>query len=112
MEIFFQLARLAITCNDSKSLRRQYGADGEHAIRRRLDDLRAAATLAVVAKLPGARCEELKGDRAGQLSVRLHGGFRLVFRPAASPPPLKPDGGLDWAEVKAIRVLAIEDYHD
>ena len=58
----FQLGRLANTCNDSKALRRQYGADGERVIRRRLDDLRAAASLEVVGRLPGARCEELKGN--------------------------------------------------
>ena len=111
MDLLFQSDRLARTCNDSKSLRREFGADGERAIRKRLDDLSAAATLGVVAKLPGAHCEELKGHRAGQLSVRVHGGFRLIFQPAASPAPAKPDGGLDWPAVKAIVILSIEDYH-
>jgi proteic killer suppression protein len=111
VEIRFASDQLARLCNDSKSLRRKYGAEGEKLIRRRLDELRDAATLAVVAKLPAPRCEELKGDRAGQLSVRVHGGFRLVFQPDHDPVPRKPDGGLDWAAVSVIQIRDIENYH-
>lgn len=111
MDVAFKTDRLRDSCNDSKALKRQYGADGEKRIRQRLDELRAALNLAVIAKLPAPRCEELKGNRKGQLSVRLHGGFRLIFEPLGDP-PRKPDGGLDWNAVVAINVLAIEDYHD
>ena len=112
MEIVFADERLRDLCNSSGPLRRKYGTDGERKIRQRLDELRDAGSLAVVRTLPGPRCEELKADRKGQLSVRLHGGFRLIFAPAHNPPPVKPDGGLDWTATTAIRVLAIEDYHD
>lgn len=61
--------------------------------------------------LPG-RCHELKGNRMGCLAVALQGGFRLVFRPEADPPPRKDDGGLDWRSVTSIRVVSVEDYHD
>jgi proteic killer suppression protein len=61
---------------------------------------------------PQTRCEELKGNRKVQLSVRLEGGHRLIFEPADDPIPRKPDGGLDWREVRAIRILSVEDYHD
>ncbi|MGA7615299.1 MAG: killer suppression protein [Thermoanaerobaculia bacterium] len=81
-------------------------------IRQRLDEFNAAENLAVIGLLPGPRCEELKGSRTGQLSVRAHGGFRIIFRPAQEPPPTKPDGGLDWKSVTALHVLSIEDYHD
>lgn len=38
-----------------------------------------------------------RGDHAevGSLAVDLHKGFRLIFRPSATPPPVKDDGGLD-----------------
>lgn len=111
MEIAFSSEQLRQTCNDSKALKRRFGAEGEKLIRRRLDELQAAPTLAAIAKLPGPRCEELKGGRAGQLSVRVQGGFRLVFIPVDDPPAKKPDGGLDWVAVRAIKVLEIEDYH-
>ena len=81
-------------------------------IRQRLDDFDAAENLAVIGQLPGPRCEELKGNRAGHLSVRAHDGKRIIFRPMHEPVPVKPDGGLDWSAVTAIEVEAIEDYHD
>lgn len=77
---------------------------------RRLDELRAAGNLGEIAKLPAARCHELKGDRAGQLAVDLDHPRRLVFEPL-KPLPLREDGGLDWSKVTAIVVVDIIDYH-
>ena len=81
-------------------------------IRQRLDEFDAAENLAVIRLLPGPRCEELKGNRAGQLSVRAHDGMRIIFRPMASPAPMKPDGGLDWPAITHLYIVSIEDYHD
>ena len=54
----------------------------------RLDRLDAAASLADLAALPGNRLEALKGDRAGQFSIRINDQWRICFRwPAASPGP-------------------------
>ena len=57
------------------------------------------------------RCHELKGNREGKLAVNLGHPYRLIFEPANNPIPRKPDGGLDWTGVTAIRVLTVEDYH-
>lgn len=62
-------------------------------------------------KLVHPRCHEMKGDRAGQISLDLDGPYRLFVVPAASPPPTKDDGGLDWPRVTAICVIAVEDPH-
>ena len=55
-----------------------------HAIRaiakRKLDQLAAAKTLSDMRVPPGNRLEALKGDRAGQHSVRINDQFRLCFR--------------------------------
>ncbi|QWT22263.1 type II toxin-antitoxin system RelE/ParE family toxin [Bacillus sp. NP157] len=48
--------------------------------RRKLAQLNAAATLAFLACPPGNRLELLKGDRAGQYSIRINDQFRLCFR--------------------------------
>jgi len=61
---------------------------------------------------PGPRCEELKGNRAGAFSVRVHNGYRIVFVPDHDPVPRKDDGGVNWSAVTAIRIESIEDYHD
>ena len=60
--------------------------------------------------VPG-RCHELAGDRSGQLSLDLDHPYRLIFKPATEPIPLKPDGGLDWTRVDAVLILGVEDTH-
>ncbi|QTD45221.1 hypothetical protein [Ottowia testudinis] len=77
----------------------------------RLDDLDAAANMAIMRTAPG-QWEELSRDRAGQFSARLHGGLRLIVKPEKDPPPRKPDGGLDWTAIDAIIALEVTDYHD
>lgn len=110
MDIVFASDKLRDLLNDDKQLKKKYGTDGAKRIRQRLYDLSAADNLEVVRGLPG-HCEELTGDRKGQLSMRLHGGHRLIFAPTNEPIPTKPDGGLDWQQVTAIMILGVEDYH-
>lgn len=110
MDIVFQTHTLADECNDIKALTRHYGPDNAKRIRRRLDDLWAAANLAIMRLLPG-RCHELSGDRAGQFALDVRHLYRLVFEPAHDPIPRRDDGGLDWSNVTAVRILRVEDYH-
>ncbi len=51
----------------------------EAVTRRKLDQLNAAATLSFLRVPPGNRLEALKGDRAGQHSIRVNDQFRLCF---------------------------------
>jgi proteic killer suppression protein len=51
----------------------------EGVARRKLDQLNAAATLNFLAAPPGNRLEALKGNRAGQHSIRINDQFRLCF---------------------------------
>lgn len=111
MLIDFATDDLRDNCNDTKSAKKAYGADGAKKLRRRLDDLAAAASLELMHGLPGG-CHELHGNLSGYLGLKLDGGRRLVIRPTTQPPPSKPDGGLDWSQVTAITVIKIEDYHD
>ncbi len=110
MDILFASSELADECNDSKRLLRKHNRARAKLIRRRLDDLRAAPNLHAMRNLPG-RCHELKGNRAGQLSVDLDGPYRLVFAPAHNEIPVKPDGGLDWGRVTAVAVIKVVDTH-
>jgi toxin HigB-1 len=55
----------------------------------RLDRLDAATNLADLAALPGNRLEALKGDRAGQFSIRINDQWRICFSwPEGSPGPI------------------------
>lgn len=80
-------------------------------IKQRLSELESADNLSVMKTLPAARCHELKGNRKGQLAVDIIKNYRIVFKPAYNPLPLKDDGSLDWIQVSKIEILKIEDYH-
>ncbi len=110
MVILFASEQLGKACNKWRWGVRRWGSERAGIVRRRLDDLYAADSLEDMRNVPG-KCEELKRNRKGQLSVRLDGGYRLIFVPEHDPIPRKPDGGLDWKRVTAIKVIEVEDYH-
>ena len=111
MDIVFKNNKFEKECNNQRLLEKKYGQDRAKRIQRRLDDLRAASVLEDMRNLPG-RCHELLHDRAGQLSLDLDHPYRLIFEPADEPIPTKPDGGIEWNKVTAVRILGVEDTHE
>lgn len=111
MDIIFLDRKFEKLCNNYSNLVRKYGDRQAKLIHRRLDDLRAADTLSIMRSLPQARCHELRGNRAGQLSVDLVHPYRLIFEPTA-PFPHKPDGGIDWNCITAVTIISVEDTHE
>lgn len=79
----------------SKAARRVCPVNLRTIARRKLDQLNAAVSLASLRVPPGNRLEALKGDRAGQFSIRLNDQFRICFV---------------WTEAGPADV-AITDYH-
>lgn len=67
----------------------------QQAMRRKLLLLDAATALDELRVPPGNRLEKLKGDRAGQYSIRVNDQWRVCFR---------------WAD-GAAHDVAIVDYH-
>lgn len=110
MDIVFRTSKLRKQCSDDREMHRTWGADQAGRLRQRLDDLLAAANLGVMRHIK--RPHELKGSRAGQISFDLKHPYRLIIEPANDPTPRKPDGGLDWDAVTAVRVLEVTDTHD
>ena len=110
MDIIFASRKLRNQCNDHRLTVKTWGMVQAKKLGQRLDDLKAAATLEVMRSLPG-RCHEMKGNRAGQLSLDLEHPYRLVFKPANHPISLKEDGGLDWGRVTSVLILGVEDTH-
>ncbi|MEO8715980.1 MAG: type II toxin-antitoxin system RelE/ParE family toxin [Acetobacteraceae bacterium] len=74
---------------------RRLGPDVQRAAQRKLRLLHQARELGDLAALPGNRLEILRGNRAGQHSIRLNDQWRLCFRWS--------DGGAEDVE--------IVDYH-
>ena len=100
---------LGVGTESDKELRKHGGVVRAKKVQTRLADLRVAETLADMRLLPG-RCHEVKGDRAGQLSLDLDHPYRLLFRPARETEPLA-GGGLDWTKVTEVVILEIADTH-
>jgi proteic killer suppression protein len=111
LDIIFTTEKLRKTLSSEKEISRKYGPERGKAIRRRLTELRSAADLEIMRALPQARCHELKENRKGQLAVDVGQPYRLIFEPVNSPLPTRPDGGLDWKGVTAIRLIEVVDYH-
>ena len=111
MKIEFRSSKLAKQCSSAKAMRRSWGENMARKLQARLAELEAAASLDDISKVPPAKCHELSGDRAGQLSVDLVQPFRLLFVPKHDPLPTKPDGGLDRSGVTEIVIVDIADTH-
>jgi toxin HigB-1 len=80
---------------ETKAARRVCPSSLWPVARRKLDQLNAAVSLASLRVPPGNRLESLKGDRAGQFSIRINDQFRICF---------------DWTEAGPTDV-EIADYH-
>ena len=74
---------------------RKFPADMQDRALRKLRQLDAAATVDDLRNPPGNRLETLKGNRAGQMSLRINDQWRICFR---------------WANGDATDV-EIVDYH-
>jgi proteic killer suppression protein len=89
---------------------RKLGKGGCKKLETRLDELQAASCLEDLRHVAG-HLHELKNDRKDQLGWEIVGGKRLIILSTQDPPPRKPDGGLDWSEIKEVTLLEITDYH-
>jgi len=111
MVVYFRTNKLKKQCEVPKEGDRAWGQPCANRLRQRLAELQAATNLSEVSRLPPARCHELIGDRAGQLSIDLRHPYRLLLIPANDPVPRKTDGGLDWDAVTEIEIFEIADTH-
>jgi plasmid maintenance system killer protein len=108
VEITFETDKLAKLYNNRAMLDRTYGVACSKKIRQRLQELEAVESLA---DMVFGRPHELKGNRAGQVSVDLVHPLRLIFRPTAQPAPVRTDGGLDRSMVKSVTIIEVTDPH-
>ena len=90
---------ISFRCSDTEAiangLRVRRFSNIESMARRKLRQLQIAGRLEDLRVPPGNRLEALKGDRAGQHSIRVNDQFRVCFR---------------WSDVGAEDV-EIVDYH-
>lgn len=113
MELVFSTKKLRKQLNSDREMVKAQGAKRAKRLQIVLAALRAAPTLGVFAPpySPPHRCHELTGNLRGKLTLDLDGQYRLLFEPAHDPRPERPEGGLDWAQVTAIKIYGVEDTH-
>lgn len=109
MEILFENSKIQKICEQKKEAEKKLGPICARKLRTRLSDLESASR---VTDLVAGSPHPLKGDRAGQFALSLHGGYRLVFSPSNDPCPTTPDGAIDWDKVTIVCIEYIGDYHD
>ena len=109
MKISFADDNVEAICRQARLATKALGAESAGKLQRRLAELFNALR---VTEFIAGRPHPLVRDRLGFYSLDLHGGKRLIFKPAQQPPPMKPDGGIDWAAVTAITITELGDYHD
>ena len=113
MEILFASKKLQKQFNQHKEMQKAFGTQRVKRIAVVMAALRAAPALGTFAPpySPPHRCHELTGNKKGKLSLDLDGPYRLIITPEHDPLPQRPEGGLDWHQVTAIKILGVEDTH-
>ena len=110
MNVTFKNKKLEKFANsDSKGL----GGLGQkrfQKFKKRLDQLSASKSLEDVRHQPG-RFHELTHTKKGQWACDLDHPYRLIFEPQENPIPTDRHGTYIWAEIKAVRIIEIDDYH-
>ena len=112
MLITFKNKKTEKIFNKRSDLIHRYGPEQAKLIILRKTQLEAAENLAVMHTLIQVRAHELKGDRAGQISLDLIHPKRLLIVPDHKETPRKPDSGLDWTRITRIMIIGVEDTHD
>ena len=111
MEIGFRRASEQASLGNPLQLRKKYGPACAKKISLRFAQIRAAASLEVLCKLPQARCHQLVANRSEQFSLDLEHPLRMIVEVADLPVPRLEDGGIDRDQVRRLAFVEITDTH-
>lgn len=110
MDIIFTSKKFERLANNDRNLVKEFGKFRADKIKKRLTQLRFAATLEDVRNLPG-NFHELIGNRKGQWACDLDQPFRLVFAPQEMPIPSNEHGQYVWLEITGVEIIEVVNYH-
>jgi len=111
VEIGFRRETEQAFFRSTAQVRKKYGVACARKIALRFTQIRAAASLDVLCKLPQARYQQVDASRGEQFSFSLEYPLRLVVEVAEIPVPRLPDGGVDRAQVRRVAFVGITDAH-
>ncbi len=110
MEIEFDNTKLEKSISP-KNIVTTYGYERSKTIKKRFAELKAAQNLAEMFHFSG-NFHPLSGNQLGKFALHISPNFRILLRPNHQPPILKPDGGLELAQIHRVLILDIGvDYH-
>lgn len=107
LEISFKDKNIKDLCLVQALAVKKLGPKTARKLRARISDIEAADS---VEELVAGGPHPLTGDRQGEFSLTLHGGFRLTFK-STKPIPLNEDGSINWFAVTDVIIWFIGDYH-
>lgn len=110
MKLSFKNNKLEQSLTIDKNIVKNYGNNAKK-IKQRMQELRAADHLSVIAKLPALRLHPYKGNRLGEWSIDIHKNWRICFQIEDDPIPQLENGGVNLDEIFSIKILSIEDPH-
>lgn len=79
LQILFKNQRLEAYCTNLKKATKKYGLPMAYKIQQRIQEIKDAESVELMIQYQIGHCHALTGDRRGQYSVRLVGGYRLIF---------------------------------
>ncbi|MRG46436.1 killer suppression protein HigA [Chitinophaga sp. SYP-B3965] len=110
MVITFADKKLEKLINDDKKLLLEYGKPQARTIKKRLQQLKFAATLEEVRYVSG-NYHELTNKRKGQWACDLIQPDRLVFTPHEKPIPSNEYGQYIWQKITGVEIIEVINYH-
>lgn len=109
LEISFATVALRTLCEDPATAEAVYKLPVAAALRSRLADLAAAATVRDLPPLGNLR-EVVIGGEAGY-ALAIQRPYELHFTSSHVRPPRLKTGEVDWSKVSRIKILAISKHH-
>ena len=104
MELSFETRDLRRTCESEVKANQRYGDEVAGALRRRLADLRAAATVHDLV----AGVSDAVTDEPGIRFVELGSGYRMIVAANHPKNPETSTGEVDWERVRRVKIIEIE----
>ena len=108
MQLEFTTRKLKRQMESETAMQKAFGGLAKRLMMR-LGVLSQAKCLADVPRDPPTRLHPLKGKFEGQFAVDVSGNWRLILEPVGDEQT--EDGKVDLAEVTAVRILGVVDYH-
>ncbi len=110
MNIDFKNNRIRKALSDAREIQKAFGNMAKK-VSQRMEQLRAAPTLADMQTYQAARCHELKGERKGEWAVDISVNHRMIFEINQHPVPVNKDGSVNTSKVTDIMIIETTDYH-